>query len=217
MKQLTRRPCALTYFSQRVADIAAEQKLLEQWRENWKVAGYEPVVLNEFQLLRDPTAIGWLARLAKFPSPDPKAPPTTFLKWFAAAIACPHDAFCMVASYNVFNYGFVPDMNVGRLGTKGSNVGFETGTSNVFFAGKPGLLKQCALFGDYTPPATATFVTDLDVLKHQETNFPGLWESIDVCRPYGDLTGWEEAKLVRYSSADDPKKLRDWTPKEDAQ
>lgn len=217
-----RRPKAFTYFDQNVPNLPMATNRLIEWRDNWKTAGYDPVVLNSHKVIPQPTVQKMMARMAGKP-----AVAETFLKWFAAAIACPADEMCMFAHYNVFNYGFVPDMNAGRLASKKVNVLYELGTTNVIFGGKEALLRQADMSGHYTPPLPIPMpdaqpidlgtLTDLDILKHQEVNAPELSATIDVCRPYGDLTGWENATLVRFDDLSvSPRALRDWKPKETA-
>lgn len=219
MSQKHKTPKAFTYFDSSAENVEVVTKRLLEWRDNWKTAGYDPVVLNSHKVIPQPTVQKMMERMGGKP-----AVAATFLKWFAAAVACPPDEMCIFADYRVFNYGFVPDMNAGRLASKKVNVLYELGTTNVIFGGKEALLRQANMFGHYTPPlpipmpdappSTLATLTDLDILKHQEVNAPELSATIDVCRPYGDLTGWEDAKLVRFDDLSvSPRSLRDWNDK----
>lgn len=187
---------------------------LSQWEANWRAAGYHPQVIIPLPDRMPHFAASIVEHLSTTNANMP-----TFLKWLALASACPVDAFCMFAHYNVFNYGFIPDMNAGRLASKGVNILYDYGTTNVIFGGKAALLKQCALFGHFTPGPDQVF-TDLDVLKHQEVNAPEMTVIIPDCIPYREnrpgLRGmWTKAQLVRFDDLSlDPRALRDWDKQE---
>lgn len=199
-----RRPQVFTYINA----VTHPRTLLREWHENWLAAGYDPTVLTDVKTVTNPRIKSHIDRLTR-----KNTNPQTFLKWFALAHACPDDAFCVFADYSVFNYGFVPDMNEGRLASRGAIVLYAPGSSDVIFAGKQAMFRQCDMFLAYTPVSDERF-SDLDVLKHQEHNTPERTVAVDACRSFGD-EGWNEAKLVRYADiAGNPKALRDWMPKE---
>ena len=92
-------PCPNLY------DEDSQRHLIDIWQKSWKKAGWQPVVLSEYDVLTHPKFKHYKKKFWSLPTEyghDYEA--ACFMRWAAVA----HAGGGMMTDYDVINYGFTP-------------------------------------------------------------------------------------------------------------
>lgn len=187
-------PKVYTYFSPAPdPKLVEEQKsILDVWQREWKKAGFEPVILTQYDARQEPMFDRWSDAFEKLPTVNPA--------FYEQAAWTRHIAMVAVGGGLLTDYDVIPN-------------GFTAKDEpTVPHGDKPLLLcidVPCAVYGSKTqyenaicafiscPPATEKGQPHLsDMHACKALRFP----SQDLCREYG-TQGFEDAPLIHFSHA----------------
>lgn len=187
-----------TYYSEtKDIDSTAERKLIALWIDNWRLAGFQPVVLNEHWAEKHPLFEEFRERVSKFPSTNPAGYDLScFLRWLAVAMA-ETEEFCLMGDYDCFNYGFAPIIS------SNSKITCYQGHVPCLVSGRPkSFLNMCKLFQAYVPKEGENHISDMSILAgmtpHQSDKM--LTFHLPIIRSYGE-PGWDKSAAVHYPNA----------------
>lgn len=184
-----------SYYSE-TKDINAtnERKLICLWIENWKLKGFDPVILNESWAEKHPMFGEYRDKVSQFPSTNPAGYDLScFLRWMAIAVAETEECAIM-ADYDCFNYGWAPVL------PGNAKLTLYQGHVPCLVSGRPrSFLNMCKLFMAYQPREGESHVSDMSILASLTPiqsdriitfNHP-------IIRSYGE-PGWDKSPAVHY-------------------
>lgn len=185
-----------------------ETKLILEWKENWKAAGFTPIVLNEFIAQQHPRFAALEEAIEKrLPSINPAGyDKHCYFRWAAMSVS----GGGIMADYDCFNYGWKPAVTpAGRLRLYQGHVPcLVTGDREGYGKMVEAFISYKGGIRDYTPEGKR-HVSDMTIASFEGKKI-GILMNNDVVDYSKD--GWETATAVHYNTSimTDSKKLPRW-------
>jgi hypothetical protein len=183
-------------------DPTNERKLISLFVDNWRAAGFSPIVLNSRTAMKHPYFEEYHAAVSKLPSVNPDAYDLAcFIRWLAVAEASRNDDMAIMADYDVFTWGaWKPEEFRNRRLT------FYQGGCPALASGKSGgFLDQCKRFASYkvrpddkhdvTPHVSDQSIT-MRLLGEEPDKFNVIPKQV---ADYGD-ENWQTAPVVHFAN-----------------
>lgn len=179
-----------TYFDQSQETNVTEQKqLIELWKMAWKSAGYNPVVLEEWDASKHPEYANLKAKTRDIKQPAKRAAMARLYRWLA---------FTHVGGGFYVEYDILPNASfTNEIIPEPDGVNFlEEGELSATSADRRGLnfLVEAIVENRYN---TLYIPSDKDILKNAPESF---WcRETNIVKPW-NATGWAQAPLVHFSA-----------------